>query len=39
VLFVMQALGQPTRLPPRPFVDLGIAAMLKRYAWLDRAEA
>ena len=35
----MEALGQPTRLPPRPFVDLGVAAMLKRYAWKDRAEA
>ena len=35
----MEALGQPSRLPPRPFVDLGVAAMLKRYAWNDRAEA
>ncbi len=35
----MEALGQPSRLPPRPFVDLGVATMLKRYAWKDRAEA
>ena len=35
----IQALGQPSKLPPRPFVDLGVAAMLKRYAWMDRAEA
>ena len=35
----MEALGQPSRLPPRPFVDLGVATMLKRFAWKDRAEA
>ena len=35
----MIALGQPSRLPPRPFIDLGVATMLKRYAWQDRAEA
>ena len=35
----MQALGQPAKLPPRPFLDLGVATMLKKGAWVDRAEA
>ncbi|MCP5073620.1 MAG: FAD-binding oxidoreductase [Rhodobacteraceae bacterium] len=34
----MAALGTPNRLPPRPFLDLGILAKLKWWQWGSRAE-
>ena len=34
----MQALGQPSRLPPRPFLDIGAWAAVKWWAWQGRGE-
>ena len=34
----MESLGQPVRLPPRPFLDLGAAASLAWWTWRGRRE-
>jgi glycine/D-amino acid oxidase-like deaminating enzyme len=34
----MYALGEPTRLPPRPFLDLGVKAYLAKECWRGRKE-
>jgi glycine/D-amino acid oxidase-like deaminating enzyme len=34
----LEALGQPVRLPPRPFVDLGASAALAWWKWRGRRE-
>lgn len=34
----MEDLGQPERLPPRPFLDIGAWAAVKWWAWQGRAE-
>jgi glycine/D-amino acid oxidase-like deaminating enzyme len=35
----MQSLGQPDRVPPRPFLDLGVRAKFAWEIWKSRAEA
>lgn len=35
----MEALGAPSRLPPRPFLDLGVATMMRKLAREQRFEA
>ena len=34
----MEALGTPSKLPPRPFRDIGIMASFRKFAWDARAE-
>ena len=34
----MEALGQPARLPPRPFLDIGAWAKINWWVWQGRAE-
>lgn len=34
----MEALGQPERLPPRPFLDIGAWATIKWWVWQGRSE-
>ncbi|MEE9209522.1 MAG: FAD-dependent oxidoreductase, partial [Kiloniellales bacterium] len=34
----MEAFGQPNRLPPRPFLDIGAWATVKWWTWQGRGE-
>jgi hypothetical protein len=34
----MEALGKPSTLPPRPFLDLGVQARMAWELWQARAE-